>query len=538
MNPILIRANLKGGSQLKLSVVLQVAVVAVIASAARFPDCASYPAVHNEPRSYQPPDHLIDPSSSKNREQAVFWTALWPQVLADPKEPQNWADTRSSGSLDIYDKNPYYWQFHGRPVLLLGGSSAPQARENDEGMFHWPNLNETLDKLVAAGGNYVRCLMSGQIGEQPVWPFMKIGDRYDLDKWNEDYWRRFETFLRETESRGIVSDIEVWATFDYYREPWKKNPFNPVNNVNYTAQETALPTVVDSHPAKAENDFFRTIPEERNVPAVLKYQQRFVDKILSYTLKYDHLLYCIDNETMVTPKWGAYWARYLQSAAAEAGKRIHITEMWDPHDLRDPRHQNTISHPELYSYVEIAQNNHQTGQLHYDRILEVREQIAAAPRPLNNVKIYGIDGGRFGTTQDAFERFWRNIFAGSASARFHEKHLGHSEPALRMIRSARDVIGAFDLFRCQPHNDLLSDREPNTAYCLAWPGRTYVVYFPAQKNVRLNLRDSEGEMTLRWYNIDVGQWRDSERVEAGKSIALNVPSSGQLVALLQASALE
>ena len=67
-------------------------------------------------------------------------------------------------------------------------------------------------------------------------------------------------------------------------------------------------------------------------------------------------------------------------------------------------------------------------------------------------------------------RFWRNLFAGCASARFHEKHLGDSEPALQMIRSARLMTAAIDLFRCQPRNDLLSDREPNEAYCLADPG--------------------------------------------------------------------
>ena len=64
-----------------------------------------------------------------------------------------------------------------------------------------------------------------------------------------------------------------------------------------------MPLAVPSHPARAENDFFRTIPGAKNVPAVLKYQQRFVDKVLSYTLAHEHVLYVIDNETAVTPKW-------------------------------------------------------------------------------------------------------------------------------------------------------------------------------------------------------------------------------------------
>jgi hypothetical protein len=38
--------------------------------------------------------------------------------------------------------------------------------------------------------------------------------------------------------------------------------------------------------------------------ALLQYQQAFVDKLLSHTLEFDHVLYCIDNETSVTSQWG------------------------------------------------------------------------------------------------------------------------------------------------------------------------------------------------------------------------------------------
>ncbi len=102
---------------------------------------------------------------------------------------------------------------------------------------------------------------------------------------------------------------------------------------------------------------------------------------------------------------------------------------------------------------------------------------------MTNVKIYGARGGRFGTDQDGMERFWRNIFAGCASSRFHEKHLGGGELAARMMHGARTVTDTFDLFHTAPHNDLLLDREPNRAYCLAAPGKEYAVYFPAGGNV-------------------------------------------------------
>ena len=74
-------------------------------------------------------------------------------------------------------------------------------------------------------------------------------------------------------------------------------------NQNYTAERTKLPTEVPSSP---ETNF-----------VVLGYQQKFVDKLLSYTLQYGHILYCIDNETSVSSEWGKFWAGYIKTRAKE-----------------------------------------------------------------------------------------------------------------------------------------------------------------------------------------------------------------------------
>jgi hypothetical protein len=444
------------------------------------------------------------------------------------------AESVVTNGIGIYPGNPSYFQYDGRPVLLLGGSSGPSDTLNDEGMFVWPDPIGSLDKLKAAGGNLVRCLMSGRLRQrgEPLWPFARAGARYDLDRWNEEYWQLFQTFLRETKARGIVCEIEVWATFDYARLPWTRNPFNPTNNTTYTAEESGLPATVDSHPVQSKNAFYHVIPEENNVPRVIEYQRRFVDKVLSYTLGYDHILYCMDNEIGGTSKWGAYWAKHIREVANAAGKHVLVSEMFDPHDLSHPIYKEIVDHPELYDYIEIAQNNHRTNQIHYDKIQEIRQRIALHPRPLSNVKIYGRTGPPFGTTRDGVERFWRNIFGGCASARFHEKHLGDTEVALQMIRGARAVTSAFDLFRSAPHDELLLDREPNEAYCLANQGKDYAVYFPDGGKVRLDAHALDGEVEVRWYSIDHGSWGDTQQTSGGTFVALAAPQAGQWAALV------
>ncbi len=438
------------------------------------------------------------------------------------------AASMEEGRIRPYPKNPYYWQYKGRAVLLLGGSV-------EDNLFQIPKLAEHLDTLVACGGNYVRCVMSWR-DEGNVPPFGSRKDgKYDLEKWNDEFWRRFETFLAETARRDVIVQIEVWATFDYYRDNWDLNPFNPKNNVNYTAKDSRLPVRVTTHPVRTGNDFFRSVPGEKGLAVVLKHQERFVERILSFSLKHGHVLYTMDNETSVTPKWGAYWAGFIRKKAAKAGRKVETTEMWDKWDVNHKMHDATFDHPELYTFVDISQNNHNKGQVHYDNARKRRKGIARRPRPMNSVKIYGADGGRYGSSRDGIERFWRNIFGGFASARFHRpaSGIGLSKPAQRMIRSAREVTGAFDVFTSEPRGDLLADREANEAYCLAQPPRQYAVYFPAGGEVTLNAKKAPDALSLRWYDIDAGRWRPRREVGPG-AVGLKAPGKGQWAAVLLA----
>jgi len=434
--------------------------------------------------------------------------------------------TAIGNDIEIYKSNPAYWQYHGRAVLLLGGTV-------DDNLFQIPDLKEHLDLLKSVGGNYVRNTMSSRdVGN--VRPFRKVNAKYDLDRWNNEYWRRFERFLNLTYERDIIVQIEVWATFDYYRDNWAANPFNPKNNVNYTAAETGLPEQVTTHPTRTDNNFFRSVPAERNRKTVLKYQQRFVDKMLSYSLKFGNVLYCMDNETSVTAQWGKYWSVYIKARAKAAGVSVHTTEMWDPWDLAHRMHSATFDHPETYSFVDISQNNHQKGQQHWDNAQRQRSRIAGKIRPLNNVKIYGADTGRFGSDRDGMERFWRNIFGGMASARFHrpESGLGLGKKAQANIRSMRMLTDKMDVFSCGPGNDLLSDRKPNEAYCLANPGREYAVYFPDGAEVTLDIGALKRAAAVRWLDIMKSKWSEARRIEGKSELTLRCPSRGYWAVLI------
>jgi hypothetical protein len=425
-----------------------------------------------------------------------------------------------SDRIQPYARNPFYWQLHGTPVLLLGGS-------REDNLFQIADIEAHLDLLASVGGNYVRCTMSSR-DEGDVWPFERdeTTGLYDLDRPGSEYWERFARFLALTAARDIVLQIELWDRFDFARAPWQDNPYNPKNNQTYTAEASGLVPEINTHPGQRESAFFRSVPALENNTVLLAYQHAQVDQLLSYSLRYGHVLYCMDNETNESPEWGAYWATYLKSRAREAGVEIEVTEMWDDHDLLGPEHANTLDHPETYDFVDISQNNHQVGYEHWAKPQEIRSRLADSGqiRPMNSVKIYGANSGSYGTTRDAQERFWRNVFGGLAGVRFHRptSGLGLSEIAQAHIRSMRLLTADFDIFVATPHMDLLANRSRNEAYCTAKPGRAYAVFFPDGGDVRLDVSAVNGQrMTARWLAIRESRWN-------GNPMAVEPDAEGRL----------
>lgn len=434
-----------------------------------------------------------------------------------------------AGRIRPWDKNPRYWQYKGRPVLLLGGSV-------DDNLFQIPDLREHLDAIRAAGGNYVRNTMSDRkdLGHE-VYPFKALPDgRYDLAAWNEEYWTRFANFLKWTAERDILVQIEVWDRFDYSRQNWTGHPYNPKNNVNYTPEASGLAAEYPDHPGANKQPFFFTTPGQRNSATLLKYQQAFVDKMLSYSLKYNHVLYCMDNETSGEEAWGAYWADHIRAAAARRGKRVCLTEMWDAWDLKAPEHRRTLDHPERYDFADVSQNNQKSGQEHWDNFQWARQYVAKAPRPLNTVKTYGADGGRYGKTKDGVARWWRHLVGGAAAVRFHRptSGLGLAPAAAASIRAARKLESLIPLWDVEPAGDLLADREPNEAYLAARPGRAYALYFTDGGSVGLRLDGAAGRFEVRWIALASGQWGDRAEVEGGRTVRLDAPGPGGWVAAI------
>ncbi|MFC1716647.1 hypothetical protein ACFL6S_23470 [Candidatus Poribacteria bacterium] len=455
-----------------------------------------------------------------------------------------------------YSGNPMYWQYKGKPVLLLGGS-------DDDNLFQWTGsrLTDHLDLLRSVGGNCIRNVMSSRDETKPytddgcVYPFRKIGDKYDLDQWDKEYWNRLNTLLQETRDREIIVQLELWDIYTLASDGWLKQPWNPDNNINYRYDNTSLKTEF-----RFINPFFEAVPALNDDRILMRYQIKYVKRILEVCLQYNHVLYQIDNESPLPFQVSDYWARFIHSEAGTKGvyvcdsRRLHEpSEVYSA--LRDPQNpeiSHPLSNPDLYNFCDFSQNGGEVGQKHYDNLIWYRSQVLkSVPRPINHTKIYefiwppmgSYRDRKAGSAQIAGERFWRTIFGGAASARNHRCRwrdgrrlgIGLSKDGQKNIKSMRMFTDTMNIFRMEPCNSLLTSRCENEAYALAESGKQFAVYFTGEgkRSVCIDLSSANCALTERWLDIDRSIWNNETAIRGGEDYILRAPSIGQWAVLLK-----
>lgn len=439
----------------------------------------------------------------KKKSTLIYLIALLGIILFrfDPISAQD--SISNNISIQPYQENPWYWQYKGEPILLIGGS-------DEDNLWQWTGkqLTDHLDLLKSVGGNYVRNTMSDR-DDGNVYAVSEVEDgKYDLEKWDEEYWNRLENFLEETEKRDIIVQLTLWDWFDL--SDLNDHPYNPENNVNWSAG------TIDNR-----EDFFGGSLYDNN-EAVLDYQCRYIDKLLSITLNYDHIIYNINNESSLGAKWENYWAKYLKDVASSQERKIYITSM---QLIPGNSVRHVMTNRDLYSFVEVSQNNQNAagtiGYKHYENLIYWRSMIDAQQEgsmPMNNEKVYGSGAGEnsaAGSEMEAIERFWRNIFAGSASVRFHRPAdgwwgIGLNESAQRTIKAASMFLEEFNVFNSKPYAGCETiGQSINADYCLAHVGSAYAVYFPnGRSTVVLDPWVYINEVNIKWLNLTNGEWEE------------------------------
>src|SRR5271165_2935060 len=103
------------------------------------------------------------------------------------------------------------------------------------------------------------------------------GNKFDLDQWDAEYFKRLHDFLSQASQLGIVVEISLFSS-QYGDLQWDLSVFKPENNVNGT---TAI-----------ERQKINTL-ENGNI---LGYQERYVRKLVREVNAFDNVIFEIQNE--------------------------------------------------------------------------------------------------------------------------------------------------------------------------------------------------------------------------------------------------
>jgi len=465
-------------------------------------------------------------------------------------------ETDSDTAIRPYAKNPWYWQYRGRPIMLIGGNW-------QDNPFQWAtaeSMDEAigqLDLLQAVGGNYCRCVINARRQAFPAHssegmaiPYLKNGDgRYDLEKWNEEFFARLDAWLREAYARGIIVEMELWD--GTLAVNWKDphNPFRPEHNVNYELDEVILD---ERGWGNWHENFSQAVPALKNDPILMRYQEALIGRILDVSLQYDNVLYGICNEDTMPAEFAEHWAAFIHQRAQKKGKSVCVTDHKQIYPMTGiGLDQNAlgsvIENTELFQHVQESTLSSCYPQEQYDSTLALRQLVReqGAIRPINYDKSFWFiqsfgDGWREkqpGNDALAAMRLWIGVFAGAASYTFHRDlpadpgwtmGLGLNPLAQTHLKSMRMLLDTIDIFGMEPASELISgERCENQAYVLAEPGKQYAVYFPgadydrdagrnrALEN-RIQLELAPGAYTLKRLDIAGNRWESETKLEGGK----------------------
>jgi hypothetical protein len=93
-----------------------------------------------------------------------------------------------------------------------------------------------------------------------------------------------------------------------------------------------------------------------------------------------------------------------------------------------------------------------------------------------------------------------------------------AEPVRKSMGHALSWSRRVNLAAMTPRSDLASSK-----YCLANPGREYLIYLPEGKEAAVDLSGSAGSYAVEWFDPATGETRKSASVQSGGSVRLVSP---------------
>ena len=434
----------------------------------------------------------------------------------------------------LHPDNPHYLLFRGKPAVLITSGEHYGAVLNLE--FDYIRY---LDELQARGMNLTRTFSGVYCEDQKsfkikgnplapaagklICPFARSdkpgyangGNKFDLTKWDDAYFRRLKDFFAQAGKRGVVVELVLFCPF-YDDSMWNISPMKATNNVN------------------GVGDMPRTEVYTLKHPAMLAVHEAVTRKVVAELAEADNVYFEVCNEPYfggVTGEWQDRIIAAIVEAEAKLPQKHLIAR-----NIANKGQKIVNPNPAVSIF-----------NFHYATPPDtVAENFA-----LN--KVLADDETGFKGLADATYRGegWDFLIAGGAIYSNLDYSFTPATPdgttvvspptpggggrKLReQLRILRAFVESFDFVKMTPDNSVVAGPLPGktTARALVEKGKQYAIYIRGDGATQLVLDLPAGKYKFEWIDTKNGVVDDDRVIEhAGGRRTLDVPKYTEDIAL-------
>jgi hypothetical protein len=450
--------------------------------------------------------------------------------------------TAASGkdrTLSLHPDNPHYFLWRSRPTVLISSGEhygavmnldfdyAPYLKELEarklnctrlfSGAYVEPHgaFGIAQNTLAPASGRYIApWARSSAAG------YANGGNKFDLTRWDEDYFKRLRDYVKQAGQRGVVVEMNLFCPF-YDESQWKLSPQNSINNVN------GLGSVARTNVYTLDKN-----------GGLLPVHEAMTRKIVTELNEFDNLYYEICNE----PYFGGVtlaWQRHIAEVIAQTEKSLPNRHLISQ-NIANGSQKIMQPHPAVSIF-----------NFHY-----ASPPKAVAENYALNTAIGDNETGFKGTNDAPYRaEAWEFILAGGALynnldysfVAGHERgdfvypanQPGGGDAAFRRQMTAlRDFINGFNFVRMKPDKGFLLSgvSKQLRVHTLVEEGKQYAAYFldpgkAAPRSLSLSIALPAGQYRVEWVDVLSGKATKREQVKSPGVIAITSPEFQREIAL-------
>jgi len=327
--------------------------------------------------------------------------------------------------------------------------------------------------------------------------------RFDLTRLDETYFARLRERVEQAAERGIYVSVMLFEghCVQFAEEVWEFHPFAGANNVN------GIEGDADGDGRGLE---FYTL----DVPEVTRLQEAYVRKVIDTVGDLDNVLYEICNEAgSYSTEWQYHMIRFVKEC--EAGKPAQ-------HPVGMTFQYRGGSNADLFASPADWISPNPDGGYRDDPAAADGAKVILS----DTDHLWGVGGNRawiWQTVTQGMHPLFMDPY-GEADTLFRGLKEDQLWDIRRNLGYALAMVEGMDLAAATPRGDLAS-----TGYCLAEPGRAYLVYAPEGGEVTVDLSGMAGPARVKWVNPADGQTMDGESVPGGAARRFAAPFAGDAV---------